>query len=454
METEIPKNFRDLTKKYAPEARQETAIDNQGEYKSGAEEAPKTPEVKVAKEILDPKVALLAKKKELVENVTQTEQFIKKNKADLRAARKKLGIAEPEIESAPSIVLAKESLAGVNEKLSKLGFQREDVSGMIQKTRGKENIRYTSPEGKEFFAKYVNQQEKGRDNIAGLKKEKEILDLLADSGVTPKLSELKIYPNEKRARLNIEQVSGMSLDKFNDTQGEEFLRENAEGVINSTAKALDKIHQKKILLVDINEGSFLVDKKDDAISTNVVDFELALNLEKQSPAERDAAFDWYSSKDIGLRLAEGIDCKDTETFKKAEITLWARTLAERIIGFSQTLDNVVLSPEKQKQFDEMAEKIKPSLVEKITKRAKRSYEYETKVPKEERYFDLPTEEEFIAKEIKNELPQKINAELLGITLEEKLKANNIKLSKEAIDFMSRALSLELENRPASFDGYL
>ncbi|MFZ2225883.1 MAG: hypothetical protein WA064_04715 [Candidatus Moraniibacteriota bacterium] len=96
------------------------SIDNQGEYKSGAEEMPKTPDEKATEEILDPGLVLLTKKQELAESATQTEQVIEKNKAELKAAREKLGIAEPEIENAPSIVLAKESLAGANEKLSEI----------------------------------------------------------------------------------------------------------------------------------------------------------------------------------------------------------------------------------------------------------------------------------------------------------------------------------------------
>jgi len=55
-----------------------------------------------------------------------------------------------------------------DRKKTVLGFTREDISGFIQSARGKENIQYVSPEGQEFFTKYVNKQEGMRDNTAGL----------------------------------------------------------------------------------------------------------------------------------------------------------------------------------------------------------------------------------------------------------------------------------------------
>jgi|GEM_PF-1515839 len=337
-----------------------------------------------------------------------------------------------------------------DRKRTVLGFEREDFSGITQRARGKQNIHYASPEGQEFFSKYVKFQEGKRDNIAGLKNEKYFLDLLADSGVIPKTSELKIYPNEKRARLSIEQVPGMSLDKMNDEQINEFLKEKAEATIHSTAEALDKIHQRNVLLVDVNEGSFLLDEKNKNISTHVVDFELAVDLDKKIPEDNESAFRWYANKDLGLSIDEKIDHQDIEVLKKAEVSLWARTLAERMIGFSDLSKSVELSPEKQEEFDAMKAKISPILEKQVIESAKKYYEYQSKIPKEERFYDLPTEEDFIKKEMERKLPRKVEEALLGITLEEKMNAKGIIVSKKSLDFMSRALNLELKNRPSNF----
>ena len=331
-----------------------------------------------------------------------------------------------------------------------LGFQREDLREVIQRARGKENVRYTSPDGKEFFTKYVNQQEGKRDNIEGLINEKHILDLLADSGVTPKNSELKIYPNKKRARLVIEQVPGVSLDHLDENQSAKFLNEGAEKTIYSTADALYKIHQKGVLLVDINEGTFLLDKHDDKIETRLVDFELAVYLNNSKPEDREAAFWWYSGKDIGLRLNKQLDHQNPDVLKKSEVNLWARTLAGRMIGFSDMSASVDLPPEKQAEFDAMKSRIIPILEKQIKERAKKDYEYEFQIPKEDRFYELPTEDNFIQKELEREIPRQTNEELLGILLEEKLKAKGIIVSKEAVNFMSRALSPELQNRPSDF----
>lgn len=344
-----------------------------------------------------------------------------------------------------------ESFSFSDRKKTVLGFEREDFGGIIQRVRGKENIRYVSPEGQKFFTKYVNQQEDQRDNIAGLKNEKHFLDLLADSGITPKTSELKVYPNEKRARLSIEQVPGVSLDKMNDEQSEEFLKEKAEATIHSTAEALEKIHQKNVLLVDVNEGSFLLDKKDENISTYVVDFELAVDLNKKIPEDNESAFRWYANKDLALTLDEKIDRQDIEVLKKAEVNLWARTLAEKMIGFSDISKSIELSPEKQEQFNAMKVKISPALEKQIIERAKKDYEYQSKIPKEDRFYDLPTKEDFIQTEIERELPRKIEEELLGLTLEEKIKMKGIVVSKKSLDFMTRALNLELKDRPTNFN---
>lgn len=232
---------------------------------------------------------------------------------------------------------------------------------------------------------------------------------------TPKTSELKIYPNEKRARLSIEQVPGVSLDKMDDEQSNEFLKEKAETTIHSTAEALEKIHQKNVLLVDVNEGSFLLDEKDEGISTHVVDFELAVDLSKKIPADSERAFRWYANKDLALNMDEKIDHQDTDVLRKAEISLWARTLAERMIGLSDISKSVELPPEKQEEFDAMKVKISPILERQMMERAKKDYEYQSQIPKEDQFYELSTEDDFIQEEMERELPRKIEEALLGLT---------------------------------------
>ncbi|TAN58399.1 hypothetical protein EPN15_01145 [Patescibacteria group bacterium] len=387
---------------------------------------------------------------QLQEVQIEANQFASETKSDIEA------IAQEQRQKTDSSTIGAESKSAKFQhgKRSVLGFQKKDLTGIIQKVRGKENIRYTNPEGEEFFTKYINQLEGKQSNIAGLKKEKLILDLLAGTGVTPKARELKIYPNEQRARLIIEQMPGVSLDKMDEMQSEEFFKKEAKTTIYSTADALNKIHQKGVLLVDVNEGAFLLDKKDDKIQTRLVDFELAVDLISGAPEDREAAFEWYSSKDIGLRLDEQVDHQDAEVLKKAEINRWARTLTEHIIGFIDVSAPVELSREKQKEFDALKIKVRPILEKQIIERAKKDYQYQSQAPEEDRLYELPAEDDFIQEKLEEELAGKIEEELLGVTLEEKMKIKGITLSKEILDFMSRALSPELQNRPVDFSEYL
>jgi serine/threonine protein kinase len=336
------------------------------------------------------------------------------------------------------------------EPVVKLGFEIKDLSGVTQRVRGKQNVQYRNKEGEEFFTKYANLQKDRRDNIEGLKTEKLILDKLVDTGVTPQAGEIKIYPNKERARLIIEQLPGVSFDKMNNEQKEKFFKKEVEQTIYSTADALDKVHQKGILIVDVNDGTFLLDEKEGKIETRLVDFELALDTKEGSLEDRKGTFGWYLSKDKGLRLSKSLDHENNEILKKSEINLWARTLIERIISFRNVTSSVDLSKEKQVEFDSMKEKITPILESEIIKQAKKSYEYERRAKTEDQSEQLPNEDDFIKNDLGINLPRMIEEELVGISLEEKLKRDDIVLSKGVVSFLSRALSPDISKRPSNF----
>lgn len=132
------------------------------------------------------------------------------------------------------------------------------------------------------------------------------------------------------------------------------------------------------------------------------------------------------------------------------MNLWARTMTERMLGFGDVSTTIDLPPDKKEKFDAMKEKISPILEKEMREKARKDYVYQSRIPKEERFFELPTEEDFMRQELEHGLPRKIEEELIGITLEEKLKTKGIVMSKETINFMSRALDPELQNRLSSF----
>lgn len=433
--------------------------------------APKSPDAVIKTEISNEQIErYVADAEEYIEQqvteiLPETEQKIKcmnVSPETMRTARQEQGLdGQLNVLQSEADQFANEAKLDIKSVLQEaqrgesiLGFQREDISGMIQKMRSKKNVRYESPDGEKFFSKYVNQQEGKRDNVAGLKKEKRMLDKLMETGVTPKVGGLKIYPNEKRARLIIENVPGASLDKMDDNQVEEFLKKKAESTIRSTADALDKMHKNGVLLIDINDGAFLLNERDNKIITHLVDFELAVDLNDGTADNFKDALLFRSIKDIGFRLDQEIDYQNSDILKKSEINLWARTLAERIIGFDDISKSIELPPEKQKEFNAAKEKISPILKRQITERARRDYQYQVEASKKDQSYDLPSEDYFIQQELDEELPRQIEKELIGFTLEEKMKTKGVKLSKKTLDFMSRALNPELKNRPTDFSEYL
>lgn len=322
-----------------------------------------------------------------------------------------------------------------NNERSVMGFRREELTGEMQKERRKENIRYSGPGGEEFFAKYANEHD--QNNIARLEREKQMLDRLAETGVTPKAGEFKIYPNEKRARLLIEQVPGISLDRMDDRQSEEFLKIKAEETIFSTADALDKIHKKGIWLVDVNEGSFLIGQRDNTVETYVVDFELALDLDNSTKKTRGEAYGYYLVRDFGLRFDDlknprrdfetGVLYPTNEDFKKSEIRLWALVLVKFILGSDGISAEIELAPEEKEEFDKTKKKIAPLL---------------------EKEIKGETGDDLTQKNLEDELLHRLEEELLSITLDKKLRAKGVVVSQEVVSFLSRALNLELKNRPS------
>ena len=102
-----------------------------------------------------------------------------------------------------------------------------------------------------------------------MKKEAEILSRLENTGVTPKVIQLKNYPNEKMTRLVTEKISGTSIDRLEvklDERNSIFAN-----VITSSAESLQKIHDEGIYVVDINKGTFLVNNE--GKNCKIVDFE-------------------------------------------------------------------------------------------------------------------------------------------------------------------------------------
>jgi len=211
-----------------------------------------------------------------------------------------------------------------------LGFGREKLVGAITEFRGKENIMYADLEGKEFFAKYCTGENCRTSTIAGLINEKEILEKLTQTGVTPQVGELKLYPNGQhpnRARLIIERLRAIPLNHEDMRRGSNFSSTSANEFLIQCAKSYNSIHGMNVLQVDINPGNIMIqlDEPTGEIRVKLVDFELGIDLDRAGDEERSQVLNFYAfcaPMDGALKYLGRSGLK-TETLMKAEIHLWA-----------------------------------------------------------------------------------------------------------------------------------
>ncbi len=335
-------------------------------------------------------------------------------------------------------------------KSAPLGFKRKDVSGMVQKVRQKRNIEYQSPTGERFFVKYATRQEGHRDNLEGLKHEKKILDKLASTGVVPITGELKIYPNGNKARLIMELVTGNSLDSEILREEGGYGKQHPQDVILSTAQAHNRILEMGIVVVDVNEGTYMLQQDQNGLSTKIVDFELSCELSNPAGDELQKALDWYRAKDFGLRISgvESISAENADVLKQSDVHLWAKTIAEWLLGPSYSWQDVTISPEKQSQYQAAVGQVKPVVDGEITRRAKEDFQ---KMIARGGQEWKGCEQAYIEYEIEHTSPYKLREVLIGLTFEEMIKAKGIQLPQATIDFISKALSYDIRERPTSFD---
>lgn len=339
-----------------------------------------------------------------------------------------------------------------DKKPVRLGFKRKDISGFVQKIRGKQNVKYETPEGEKIFAKYASRQEGYRDTIAGLQREKRILDKLSQTGTVPKVGDLKIYPQGYRARLLMGQVDGNSLDS--DFMKEEggYARQHPQELILSTAQAHRKVLDMGVAVVDVNAGTYLIQQNQDGLSTNLVDFELACDLDNSSPDELQGSFNWYRTKDFGLRITriDSVTAADIDILRQSDIHLWAEITAEWLLGPSAFWGDVPVSPEKQAQFQTATETVKPIVENETIDRAKK--DYQDMIARGQEWKG--GEQNYIDYELQHSAPHKMMEALIGVTFEDRLKAKGIQLPQPTVDFISKALSYDIRERPASFDALL
>lgn len=330
-----------------------------------------------------------------------------------------------------------------------LGVQREDLSGDVQRERCKRNVRYEK-DGKRMIAKYVDKQPEDSDNIARLAREKRILDELSDTGVVPKVIDYKRYEND-RARLLLEEIPGISIDHMPKKERTAFLQRHAEDVVRQMAESLQKVRDRGVYIVDVNEGTFLFDEGDDGrLTTRLLDFELGIDKSSSADELKDS-FSFVKKNELGFSLAEqeGTSLtEDTALLAKCEMHRWAKTM-ERIVV--DRYAKIEIPADQMAGYQQYRERVKP-VVDKLLRDRATKY-FATMQARQEatdrRYLDMG-EDGYIAWSLKAGLESAITQQCVKFTFPGLCRTNGVALSEKSMNFIAQCLSMDINERPSSF----
>lgn len=236
----------------------------------------------------------------------------------------------------------------------------EKIHNVFAAFRGKENrLRPADSEGNftALFSKNVVRPEgsagKNRDTIAGLKREYDILQELSGSGVTPIPLACTVNETQTEANLLMRGVPGKSVEQMGVTPD---VQARFTEMMYSILSSLDVVHKNGIAVRDVNFGTFVVngiDRSDQAITSAVVDFEVAVREEELAqPAVIDSLSYWYKTRDMGYaRMLQAHESVTPEHIYKSERYLAVLSVLEHFIG-TQVLriDYSLFSAEQQAEI--------------------------------------------------------------------------------------------------------
>jgi serine/threonine protein kinase len=335
---------------------------------------------------------------------------------------------------------------------SVLGIKREDFTGMVQSFRGKQVIRYEQGE-KAIFSKLATRHNGSGENINRLKHERDILEKMHDTGISPKVISYKEY-GEDKARLLIEELSGKSVDKMPLQEKKEFAQKNAKDIVRETGRVLSEIHKLGIFVVDVNEGTFLFNtEEDNVLGVSVLDLEFAIDTESANEEDFQESFAHFKKGDLGFMLAEQEGTalpENEELLRKAELYKWANTMKRTLIGKHANLE---ISKSKQEHLVAYQERIRPVLERKLLERAARIF---TKIQARNSESDSVSivkgldkySEDYVRKSIKYE--QYVAG--MTYTFPELCKANGVDIPEQYAEFIAQCLNLDINLRPDSLEG--
>lgn len=332
----------------------------------------------------------------------------------------------------------------------RLEVAREDVSQFTQRSRGKANIRYEKG-GEHLFAKYVTRQAEGLDNIAGLAREARLLEKLADTGLVPTVKDFKMYPNEQKARLLLEELPGTSLDHMPSKERREFVERAPEAIVRKTAEALQRVNDEGVHVVDINEGTFLFDQKPDGdVDVRVLDLELGYDEAEGVGEGLKRALKFISRGDPAYCVSPETSARTVEGLKKAEMFRWAKMLSHYV--FPRRPTGLAIPKERKAEYDTYIAQVRDD----IEKRAVQAIRKDFSFLKSERDAAkiAAGENAYVERMLPYTLENELRTASLPFTLPDVLKANNVTLDARTTAFLAQCLSYDPAMRPENFHALL
>jgi len=337
-------------------------------------------------------------------------------------------------------------------------YKTTKVENWASKFRGKEN--QVIEDEKELFPSLFSKsatrvENHKRDNIAGLAREFYFLEKLNGNGITPEPIIFKLSPDGQKAHLLMTKIPGESLEKTEKDTDISKLR--FDEVVSAAIKCLDFVHSKDILIVDINEGTFVVDGLQETgkpITIHLVDFELAKDQAELASQEiRDQLTRWYSSRDIGVAIATttGTFELTPENASKIELYLAAKVIAEHYLGPDYTWKPNIsaLSGQDQAAYNKQLELIRPQLETRVRNEVAVDYERFQEIRKRDPSIKDVIKEQWFAYEYPKQLQFRTNAAMVNITLPYQLEEKGIDASPETIAYITSILNPVVEQRPSS-----
>lgn len=337
-------------------------------------------------------------------------------------------------------------------------FTRESKTHFAAKTRGKENVLINDSAEifPSLFSKTVTDFEgKKVADVKALANEFRVLQKLQGTGITPEPIAFNLGKDGKKANLLMTKVNGEGLEWG--LHGSEKNIGDFSSVIAATARATETIHQRGILIGDVNNGTFLIEPDSDgrSLKSNVVDFEFARDSGDLNSKETSASMleMYIHYGDTGLNVASFDKAfkLDFNTAKKAELFAAAKAVVVHYLGsdFTWAVDQSKLSEEDRQAYEKQLSQIEPSL-ETISKSdIAKDYENIKKDAARQNKSPDTTYDNYEKNELPKTLQYNINASMINITLPYLLEEKGIDAHSAAIGYLKEVLSPIIADRPSS-----